>query len=516
VIAAGSRGDVEAAAGPGTRVVELGPDEVALPGLTDAHVHLADAAVAAGELDLDETDTLGAALAAVKDAGDRQANLEAWIHGGGWYAGRWGQWPTADDLEEVVPGRRVVLWSHDLHAVWVSRAALDVAGVRASTPDPPGGVIRRAPDGQPSGVLHEDATGLVTAFVPKPGPAELDRLIEAHARRLLSFGIVAVHDVAELEVDATLERGFASLARIDGYGRLPIRVHAGFRLPALERVIEHGLRSGDPLAADERGPGGSRARVGWLKLFADGTLGSRTAALLAPYESEPERGEPPAGSAGLLLAEPAELADAAGRAAAAGIATAVHAIGDRALRAAIDALAPVASKTAVRPRVEHVQLAEPPDLRRMAEAAILASIQPADLRADAAKARRAWGSRTVDSYPWRRLAETGVRIAFGSDIPAGADDPWPALAMAMTRRDPEWPELETAYHPEQVLTLGQALKAACATAPAAAGERDRGRLTVGQRADLVIIPAAGLDDPDAFREVRPRLVLVDGSVSHEA
>jgi len=121
----------------------------------------------------------------------------------------------------------------------------------------------------------------------------------------------------------------------------------------------------------------------------------------------------------------------------------------------------------------------------------------------------------VDSYPWRRLIDTDVPVAFGSDIPAGADDPWPALAMAMTRRHPEWPARETAYHPEQTLSPGRALRAACATAAAAAGERDRGRLTMGQRADLVVIPAAGLDDPDAFREVRPRLVVVDGSVAYE-
>ncbi|HYC07435.1 MAG TPA: amidohydrolase [Candidatus Binatia bacterium] len=515
VVAAGSRPDIDAVTGPATRVLELASDEVALPGLTDAHVHLADAAVAAAELHVDEADTLSTVLAAVERAGDRQANLETWIHGGGWDAGRWGRWPTADDLETVVPGRRVVLWSHDLHAVWVSRAALEVAGVRSGTPDPPGGVIRRTSDGEPSGVLHEDATGLVTALLPRPAADELDRLIEAHTRRLLAFGIVAVHDMAELEVDATLERGFASISRLAEAGRLPIRVHAGFRLAALDRAVEHGLRTGDPLADAGTGPVGSRARVGWLKLFADGTLGSRTAALLAPYEPEPERGEPPGGHAGILLAEPAELADATRRASAAGIATAIHAIGDRALQAAVDALEPVASRTDARPRVEHVQLADPIDLRRMAEADILASIQPADLAADAAKARRAWGGRTADSYPWRRLAEAGVRVAFGSDIPAGSDDPWPGIAMAVTRRGAGWPADESGYHPEEALSIGQALRAACVTAPAAASEGDRGRLAVGQRADLVVISAAGLEDPDAFREVIPRLVLVDGSVAYE-
>ena len=414
-----------------------------------------------------------------------------------------------------MPGRRVVLWSHDLHAVWASEAALTSAGIDESTADPPGGLIRRTADGRPAGVLHEDATGLVTAGIPRPGADRLADLIAGYARHLLSLGIVAVHDMAELEVDAELGRGFAAIERLAAGGRLPIRVHAGIRRAALERAIERGLRSGDPLGDIER-PDRTHAHVGWLKLFADGTLGSRTAALLAPYEDEVGRDEPPAGPLGLLVTEAGELRDAAAIAAAAGIATTIHAIGDRALRTAVDALEPVAGATAVRPRIEHLQLADPADLPRLARAGIAASIQPIHLADDAAKARLAWGGRIVDSYPWRRLVDHGVIVATGSDAPAATDDPWPGIALAITRRDPAWPDGTSPYVPGEALTLAEALRAACVAGPRSAAEGDRGRLTVGQRADLVVIGADGLADPAVSRTTRPRLVLVDGEVAFEA
>ncbi|MFI5226425.1 MAG: amidohydrolase, partial [Candidatus Limnocylindrales bacterium] len=390
VVLAGRLPDADAAAGPRTGRILLAPDEIALPGLTDAHVHFADAAVAATELRLEAAATLDEALGWIRTANAGIRDDDGWLLGGGWDAGRWGRWPTAADLESAVPGRRVVLWSHDLHAVWASEAALTSAGIDHSTVDPPGGLIRRTTDGRPAGVLHEDATGLVTAGVPRPGPDRLGDLIAGHARHLLSLGIVAVHDMAELEVDAELGRGFAAIERLAAAGLLPIRVHAGIRRPALDRAIARGLRSGDPLGDIDR-PDRARAQVGWLKLFADGTLGSRTAALLEPYEAEVGRDEPPGGPLGLLVTEPDELSDAAATAAAAGIATTIHAIGDRALRVAVDALEPVAGRTAVRPRIEHLQLADPADLPRLARAGIAASIQLIHLADDAAKARLAWG-----------------------------------------------------------------------------------------------------------------------------
>jgi hypothetical protein len=519
VVAAGRLADVEALAGPRTRWLRLAPGDVAVPGLTDAHLHLADAAVAAVQLDLETATSLEEGLGRIRAAHVALGDPAAWLRGGGWDAGRWGRWPLAADLDRVAPGRRVVLWSHDLHAVWVSPGALALAGVTNETADPPGGIIRRLADGSPAGVLHEDATGLVTAHAPVLDGERLADLIERYARRLLSLGIVAVHDPSELEMDSTLTKGFAAIERLAAANRLPIRVHAGFRRGALDLAIERGLRSGDPL-----GPSEGRARVGWLKLFGDGTLGSRTAALLAAYEPEPARGEPPAGPLGTFVTAPDEMRELAERAAAAGIATQIHAIGDRSLRAALDALEPTTGRTAgpadhrarLRPRVEHVQLVADDDLPRFARSGIVASVQPGDLRDDAPKARRAWGSRADGSYPWRRLVESGAGLAFGTDAPAAADSPWPAVALALNRHDPSWPAGTPAFGPAEALTLGQALRAACVAAPASAGEDDRGRLVAGQRADLVVVPWSGLSDPAELPGMRPRLVMVDGQVAFEA
>jgi predicted amidohydrolase YtcJ len=511
VLLAGTRAAIDELAGPATRRLALGPDEAVIPGLTDGHLHLADAAVAAVQLELETAPTLDVGLARIRTAHEALDDPEAWLRGGGWDAGRWGAWPTAAALEATVPGRRVVLWSHDLHAVWVSPAALTAAGVSAATPEPTGGIVRRLADGTPEGVLHEDATGLVTAHAPTLDGERLADLIERYCRRLLSFGVVAAHEPGELESDVRLEHGFTAIRRLAEAGRLPIRVHAGIRKGALELAIARGLRSGDPL-----GPPDGRARMGWLKLFGDGTLGSRTAAIFAPYLDEPARGAPPAGPLGTFVTEPAEMSALAETAARAGIATQIHAIGDRSLRAALDALEPTVGRTALRPRVEHVQLVDGADLPRFGRSGIVASVQPADLRDDAAKARRAWGPRSERSYPWGRLLGSGATLAFGTDAPAADDDPWPALAMAVRRRDPSWSPDVPSFGPTEAITLPQALRAACVGAATAAAETDRGRLTPGQRADFLVIPAVALADPEVLRTARPRRVFMDGAVVHEA
>src|SRR5439155_12448174 len=276
-----------------------------------------------------------------------------------------------------------------------------------------------------------------------------------------------------------------------------------------------GLRSGDPLGIPP-GPPDGRGRVGWLKLFGDGTLGSRTALLLDPYEPEPDRGEPPGGPLGVAVTSAEELADLAERAAVGGIATQIHAIGDRALRGALVALSPTAGRTALRPRIEHVQLADQADMPRFAAHGIFASVQPHHLSGDAPRVRPTWGDRARNSYPWRRLVDYGATLAFGTDAPTDSVDPWPGLAMAITRRDPAWSDDVGAFFPNESLTIGQALRASCVGPALTAGELDRGRLVAGHRADLVVVPAKVLADADVLRSARPRLVLMDGVPVHEA
>ena len=508
VVAVGTGAEVERLAGPGTRRIHLAPDETGLPGLTDAHLHLADAAIAADDVDLADAATLGEGLAVVAAAHRRIADTAAWLEGAGWDIDRWGGWPTADQLERVAPGRRVALWAHDHHALWVSPAALAAAGVRDSTPDPPGGSIRRDEHGRPTGILHETAARLVVAHIPMPTADALEGPVARLTRDLLALGVVAVHDPGGLAPTTELPASFATYGRLADRGSLGIRVHACLREEQLEAGIAAGLRSGDSL-----GESVGRAHVGWLKLFADGTLGSRTAAMLPPFAWE-------AGGSGLWLTEPDRLTSLAGRAADHGIASQVHAIGDAAVRAALDALGPTTGATRFTPRVEHVQLVDADDLPRFAALGIAASVQPVHLRSDADQARRLWGERgEALGYPWGSLADSGALLPFGTDAPVERIDPWPGLAMAVTRDDPSW-ETGRPFGAAEQLDLARALRAQCVDGALSAGERDRGRLLPGYRADLIVLPAGCLDLPiragGALSTARPRLVLVDGEVAFEA
>lgn len=516
VIAAGDRGDVEGLAGPRTRRLDLAPDEVALPGLTDAHLHLADAALAAERVDLSGAAVSEEALAAVAAAHASLSDPEAWLEGQGWDADRWGGWPTGDDLERAAPGRKAAFWAHDHHALWASPAALAMAGVTDETIDPPGGIIRRDDRGRATGILHEEAAGVVVDRIPAPAAEHLADAIERLGRRLVAAGVSAVHDPGDIRADPDLEHGMAAYRDLSAAGRLPLRVHACLREDALETAITRGLRSGAPL-----GPPEGRARVGWLKLFADGTLGSRTAALLAPFEDEPDRSAPAGGPLGLYLTSPERLAALVARAAGAGIASQIHAIGDAAVRAALDALAPTVGRTPLMPRVEHVQLADAADIARFARAGVAASVQPIHLRSDAAAARRAWGARAERrGYPLASLAASGAVLAFGTDAPVEPWDPWPGLEIAITRRDHSWGVGATAFGPQEALDLQRALRAICLDPAVSAGERDRGRLVAGHRADVVVIAAAALAEPvepgGPLGTARPRLALVDGAVAFEA
>lgn len=513
---AGTEVDLETRADPFTERIVLGPDEVAVPGLTDAHLHFAQCAVAMHQVDLSDAATLAEGLARIGAAHRRLVDPEAWLEGHGWDSDRWGRWPTAADLEPVAPGRRCAIWAHDHHALLASRAALATAGLDRETPDPSGGVIRRDADGAPAGVLHEAAARLVVVHVPPVAQELLETSLVAVGQELLSLGIVAVHDPGRLAPDPDLGWSFPAFRHLADGGRLPVRVHASLRDDGLAFAAAHGIRSGAVLGDDPAG----RARVGWLKLFADGSLGSRTAALLEDIEPEPDRPIPPDRRRGVWITEPDRLAELVEWAADVEIATQIHAIGDAAVRAALEVLAPTAARVPLMPRIEHVQLLDPADRSSFVAAGIAASVQPIHLGTDAAQARMLWGERAERSgYTWASIARTGAVLVFGTDAPVESFDPWPGIALAVRREDRRWPAGTAVFAPEESLSLDRALRAACVDPAVSAHEADRGRLTVGQRADLVVIPAAALREPvepgGALATARPSLVMLDGHVVFE-
>jgi predicted amidohydrolase YtcJ len=511
---AGSEVDLETRADPFTRRIRLEPDQVAIPGLTDAHLHLAQAAIAARQVDLTDASTLAEGLERVA-AAHVALPADAWIEGHGWDSDRWGGWPTADDLERVAPRRRVALWAHDHHALWASHAAIALGGFGSA--EPPGGVVRRAADGSPEGVLHEAATRLVTVHVPPPTPDDLADAIETTSRRLLELGVVACHDPGGVAPDPDLTYSFPVYARLSDAGRLSVRVHACMRDDAVARAIEAGHRSGRRLGEDPEGV----AVVGWQKCFADGSLGSRTAALLEDIEAEAGAGMPADQRRGVWMTEPEGLAERVALAARGGIATQIHAIGDAAVRAALTVLEhPDAGRQPLMPRIEHVQMLHPDDRPRFAAAGIVASVQPVHLGTDAAQARALWGARAeAEAYTWRSIADTGAVLAFGTDAPVEPFDPWPGLALAVRREDARWPAGTPPYAPDEALTLDRALRANCVDPAVSARELDRGRLTVGHRADIVVIPAVAIDEPvtpgGPLSTARPTMVLFDGEVAFE-
>ncbi|HKF86112.1 MAG TPA: amidohydrolase [Candidatus Limnocylindrales bacterium] len=516
VVAAGSLDEVAAAAGPAARVLQLRPDEAAVPGLTDSHLHLVEAALARSRVQLEDADSIAVLVGRVRDHAER-APADAWVLGAGWDPDRLGRWPTADDLEDAAPGRRVALWAHDHHALLASRAALGDGGVGESTADPAGGVIRRDEHGRPTGVLHEVAARLVARRIPPPTVEDLRGAMRPLIAELVALGVTAVHDPGGLSEQRDLTGPIDAYRALAAAGELSIRAHPCIRPEQLDAAEREGIRSGQPLGPDPL----DRLRLGWLKTFADGSLGSRTAALLEPLERSAGEAEPPNGGYGVWLTPPRELQAQAARAASLGIATQIHGIGDAAVRAALDALAPTVGATSLVPRIEHTQLVHPDDVPRFAALGVAASFQPVHVRSDAQKARRLWGERAdASSYALGAIARTGALIPTGTDAPVEPIDPWPGVACAVTRAAPTWPSGTPPLGLPNAVSLWRSVRAACVDPPLTAGEHDRGRLVPGHRADLVVLPAGALAEPvevgGALWHARPRLVMLDGEVVAEA
>jgi hypothetical protein len=515
VAAAGSAAEIEGLIGHGTRRLRLAPDEVALPGITDAHLHLVDAALAETQVDLEGCASPEDVAARVRAHMSREVDAprDRWLLGAGWDVGRLGRWPTADDLDLAAPGRLVALWAHDHHSLLASGRALAEAGIDDARTDPDGGLIRRDGDGRPTGVLHERAASLVADRVPAPTTEDVLAAVLPYARRLLALGVTGVHDPGGLAAVDGLGPGIATYRHLAARGELPLRVHASVRPEQLAAAREAGLRSGGTLGDDPR----DRLRMGWLKLFADGTLGSRTAALLEPFERVAGETPAPNERLGVWVTPPDELTALAAEAARCGIATQVHAIGDAAVRAALEALAPTAGVTPLMPRVEHVQLVADADLARFSGLGVAASMQPIHVRSDVDAARRLWGDRAeTRAYALEAIERTGAVLASGTDAPVEPPDPWPGIACAVTRAAPSWPPGTAALGRANGLGLWSAIRAACLGPARCAGETDRGRLVAGHRADLVIVPAAAVSEPvevdGALWHARPRVVLVDGEI----
>jgi hypothetical protein len=493
VAAVGSATALEPWIGTATRVVDA-RGATLTPGLVDAHIHLLDWAISLDELALREASSRDEVARLLERFAAARPGAE-WLVGRGWDENAWPAPPHRSVLDAVVSGRPVVLHSHDFHCVWLNGEALKRAGITRDTPDPDGGRIERDTSGEPTGVLREHAVRLITPRVRSEDDAgDLQRLRRGCVR-LLGYGVTGVH-VFEAARSHRLMRAMTA------GGGPRVRVLAHLHHSGLEPARELGIESG---------LGDEWFRVGAVKLFADGTLGSRTAALLDPYAGTEDRG--------MELIPPAALRELVARATSARLAIAIHAIGDRAVQNALDAIeaaAPSKAQLAMPPRIEHVQLARTADLPRFAALGVTASLQPSHAIADREMVERSWPDRVARAYPARALLESGARLAFGADAPVESPDPSLGLHAAVTRRSPNG---ETAgWLAAQSVSLDAALTAYTEGPARAAGVWPRaGRIAPGLPADLVLWDAElHALEPSRLAGARPRLTVLDGIVVHES
>jgi predicted amidohydrolase YtcJ len=462
------------------------PQALVTPGFVDGHTHFLMWALGRRRVQLAGARTRDHAVRRVAAA----VPVQGWVIGQGWDANHWAESPDRASLDAVQKAP-VYLDSLDVHAAWLNSAALAACGISRDTPDPFGGRIARDASGEPTGLLFERAVELALPHLPEPTDdvatdAVLDAQAEAHR-----LGVTGIHDV---EADQAL-RVFRVL---EAAGRLRLRVLFQPPVAALPSLLRAGVRSGL----------GSRwLCYGGVKLFLDGSLGSQTAWMLEPYRGRHDRGMPIS-----------TLEDAAGAvcvAAESGIAATVHAIGDAAVRRALDILEPL-PRAAVPHRIEHFQCVHAADIERAARAGIVSSMQPAHLLTDIPLVERHWGERGRGAYCFATLLRAGTSLVFGSDVPVATIDPRAGVFAALERR--ESPGVRKSWRADERIGFEETVAAYTAAAAAAAGAAaHRGRLAPGFDADLVaweVDEAAERGSGEAFLAGSARLTVVDGEIVH--
>jgi len=440
-----------------------------IPGMIDGHGHVMGLGFQLMRLDLTGTPTLDAAQAKIADWAD--ANTAQWIVGGGWNQEIWGlgRFPTAAELDTVTGDRPTVLERVDGHAMWLNSAALKAAGITKDTPDPPGGRIERDAAGNPSGVLVDAAMALVADKVPQPTPREANAAFLAAQEHLLSLGVTATADMGTTAGDWLLYRRMGDL----GLLRVRIMSYAG----GVDTALQVAGQGPTPWLYRDR------LRMGGIKLYTDGALGSRGAWLKADYADAP-------GQRGLPFLSDDQLGNLMVRGAMDGFQLAVHAIGDAANAQVLDTIDELSDTYDGdrRWRIEHAQIVDPVDLPRFGKNGIIASMQPVHQTSDMHMAEARLGSdRLTGAYAWKSMRDAGATLVFGSDFPVESPDPFAGWAVAVSRQDADLRPFG-GWHPEQRVTREQAWAGFTINAAYAGFAEDRfGRLAPGLHADFIIV-----------------------------
>lgn len=441
-----------------------------LPGFTDGHVHFLEYARKLQRLALDGLTSLEAVLDVVAKRASQTPPGE-WILGGGWDRNLWPdpRFPTRHHLDRIAPDNPIALDSKDLHSVWVNSRVLELAGITRDTPDPEGGEIERDEHGEPTGILKENACTMLRNVLPVLGREETIRALREAIARAHAVGLTGIHNCEKAEA-------LALFGILYQRGELTLRVVAHLNKDTADDAIRAGVFTG---------LGDATLRIGGLKLFADGSLGSRTAYMLQPFEETDD--------CGICTMAKEEMREWVLRACDAGISATIHAIGDRANREVLDVLAEARQReNTLRPplrhRIEHAQLLTEEDIPRFAALDVIASVQPVHATADYEMVDRYWGARGRWAYPFRSLLAHGTRLAFGSDCPVERFDPLLGIHAAVTRRRPDGSPGPDGWQPQERLTVEEAVRAfTLGNAYAAGLEGQLGTITPGKLADLVVL-----------------------------
>jgi predicted amidohydrolase YtcJ len=471
IMALGNDADMKDLLGSGGEWLDLN-GRCVLPGFVDAHVHFEGFALSLQRVNLAGTANLDQALERIAArAGEQEAGV--WLEGRGWNQTDWpdGAFPTASDLDQLIAHRPVYLSHKSGHAAWVNSLALKIAGITAATADPPGGQIQRDQQGQPTGILFEEAMGLVSRNFPRPTVEQVVAAMRQAQEFCFRAGLTGLHDFDG-------RRCFRALQYLHLNGELSLRIAKNIPVKYIDEAVGLGLRTGF---------GDDNLWIGGVKMFADGALGPRTAAMLAPYEGEPD-------NLGIVVTDKEEMYAHASKASANGLSLTVHAIGDRANHDILDVYEAVRGEEAARDqpilrhRIEHVQILHPDDFERLAGLSVIASMQPIHATSDMDMADRFWGARNQNSYAWRTVMNTGATLAFGSDAPVDPIEPLKGIYAGVSRQRPDGSPGPEGWYPDQRLTMAETI-AAFTLGAAVAGNRESrlGSLEAGKWADLTIL-----------------------------
>jgi predicted amidohydrolase YtcJ len=468
-IAAVGDDSLRSLASPTTQLIDLGGRTVT-PGFIDAHLHFLAYGLSLREIDLMNVPSIEAALERIAERA-QSTPAGQWLTGRGWDQVLWPEavFPTATQLDAVTPNHPAFLRRKCGHAGWANSLALKLAGITRDTPDPDGGAIERDPvTGEPTGILLERAMDLIFRLQAIPSDAEAVEAVRVAMRRVHSLGITGIHNMEA----APALRAFQELRR---RGEWKLRVLQQIPEVDMDAAIELGIQSGY---------GDEWIRFGAVKIFADGSLGARSALMIEPYEGEPH-------NRGIAVSTAQHLKEQVMKAAQAGLAVHIHAIGDQANRNVLDAIE--ATRRAgvgahLRHRIEHAQVLHPADLPRFAALQVIPSMQPIHCTQDIMLADRHWGARSRLAYAWSSLLSSGAVLAFGSDAPVETPDVLQGVYAAVTRRRADGFPGAEGWWPEECVSVEEAAYAYTVGAAYAGGEEAiKGSLTPGKLADLTVL-----------------------------